>query len=259
MKLIVSDLDGTLLNEKRVISKETKKILNELYLKGIDFAFASGRGIESVIPFRNFLGINAYFICNNGASIYDENENLIYESPINEKNVEKLIYYFREKNINFNGFYKNELFIDNFNKNKIVTLETQYNIIELEKRKRFPKMIKLIVRGSESSIISLKKEMINLFSEFLDITISHPTCLDIVSIHATKGNGIRLLSEKLNISTCDIIAFGDGGNDLDMLKTVGHPVIMENSTSELKTSIKNQTLSNIEDGVAYYLKKYFSL
>lgn len=259
MKLIVSDLDGTLLNDKRVISEKTKKILNELNLKGIDFAFASGRGIGSILPFRNFLGINTYFICNNGASIYDKNEHLIYESPIQEKNVEKLIYYFRKNNINFNGFYKNELFIDNLNENKIVTLENQYNIVELKKENCFPKMIKLIVKGNEESIVELKKEMINLFSEFLDITISHPTCLDIVSINATKGKGIKFLSKKLNISTCDVIAFGDAGNDLDMLESVGHPVIMENSTSELKTFIENQTLSNKEDGVAYYLKKYFSL
>lgn len=259
MKLIVSDLDGTLLNNQRVISEETKKILNKLNLKGIDFAFASGRGIESIIPYRNFLGINSYFICNNGASIYDKNENLIYESPIDEENVKKLIGYFRENNINFNGFYKDELFIDNCNKNKVVTLENQYKIVELEKMKYFPKMIKLIIKGNEDFIISLKKEMVNLFSEFLDITISHPTCLDIVSIKATKGNGIKFISKELNISTSDIMAFGDGGNDLDMLKTVGHPVIMENSTSELKNSIKNQTLSNMNDGVAYYLKKYFSL
>ncbi|MFK4785004.1 Cof-type HAD-IIB family hydrolase [Fusobacterium sp. MFO224] len=259
MKLIVSDLDGTLLNDEKKISEETKLILKKLRLKGIEFAFASGRGIGSITPYRDFLNIDTYFICNNGASIYNKSEKLIYENPIDEKIVKKIITFFRKKNINYNGFYKDKLFIDSLTENKVVTLESQYNIVELKNQKKFPKMIKLIIKGNEKDIISLKNEMTNLFSKFLDITISHPTCLDIVSVNATKGNGIKFLSEKLNISIYDIIAFGDAGNDLDMLQTVGHPVIMKNSSFELKNYIKNQTLSNIEDGVAHYLKEYFSL
>ena len=55
------------------------------------------------------------------------------------------------------------------------------------------------------------------------------------------------------------MAFGDGENDLDMLKTVGHPVIMENSQELLKDFFSNVTLSNKEDGVARYLEKFFNL
>lgn len=259
MKLIVCDLDGTLLNNKKEISKNAKTILKRLDSMGISFAFASGRDINSILPFRNFLDLNSYFICNNGATVYDQEKNLIYKTFIDKKNVEKIIKYLRKKEVNFNGFFDGQIFVDNLEKNKIVTIEKADNIFELEKEASFPHMIKIIVKEEKSTIKFLKKDMIALFSDFLDITISHPNCLDIVSIHATKGKALKLLSDTIDIPLSEVIAFGDGGNDLDMLKIVGHPVIMENSSEKIKCQIENKALSNDEDGVAVYLKKFFSL
>lgn len=259
MKLVVCDLDGTLLNSKKEISENARTILKKLDSMGISFAFASGRDISSIIPFNEFLGLKSYFICNNGATIYDQENKLIYKTFIDKKNVEKIIKYLRKKEINFNGFFDGKIFVDNFKKNKIITIEKTDNIFELEKTVSFPHMIKIIVKEDKDIIKFLKKDMLTLFSDFLDITISHPNCLDIVSIHATKGKALKLLSSKLNISLSEIIAFGDGGNDLDMLKIVGHPVIMENSSDEIKCQVKNKALSNDKDGVAIYLRKIFSL
>ncbi|WP_300344639.1 HAD family hydrolase, partial [Fusobacterium sp.] len=65
------------------------------------------------------------------------------------------------------------------------------------------------------------------------------------------------IGEILGIETCEVMAFGDGENDLDMLRTVGHPVAMENSQEIVKNEIKNRAIPNTEEGVAKYIEEYF--
>ena len=74
----------------------------------------------------------------------------------------------------------------------------------------------------------------------MDITISQPRCLDIVHKECSKGKGIKMISQKLNIPLDEIMAFGDGENDFDMMQAVGHPVVMENGLENLKAKIKNK-------------------
>ena len=97
------------------------------------------------------------------------------------------------------------------------------------------------------------------FSDIVDITISQPRCLDIVHKDCSKGKGIKLISEKMNIPLEKVMAFGDGENDFDMLQTVGHPVVMENGLDTLKAKISNIAPKNIENGVAQYLENFFNL
>ena len=77
MKLVVSDLDGTLLNNESVVSEETKEIIKKLRAKGIEFAIATGRSFNSANKIRESMGIDIFLICNNGANIYGRNGELI--------------------------------------------------------------------------------------------------------------------------------------------------------------------------------------
>lgn len=260
MKLVVSDLDGTLLNQFSEISDETKIAIKKLVDSGVDFAIATGRGIDSVRRFKERIGYkNIYLICNNGANIYNKEEEIIFEQIISGEVIEKLIKYFREKQVTYNGFYKKNLYTDEGEEKSILTIETGFNLVRLKEAKEFPFMTKMIVKDDPEIIKKLRDDMKSKFSDLIDITISQPRCLDIVHKDCSKGKGIKLISEKLNIPLEDIMAFGDGENDYDMLKVVGHPVIMENGLESLKEKIKNQAPKNSENGVAKYLEKYFNL
>ena len=259
MKLVVSDLDGTLLNQNSRISEETKSAVQKLSQKGVDFAIATGRGIGSIREFKNFLGLDIYAICNNGANIYDKNENLIFERVMDENLVKDIIMFFRENNISYNGFRNGDIFTDEGTKESIVTLEKGYNLVQLKNAVKFPEMTKMIVKNDPDFIKDLCEKMRKRFPDTVDITISQPRCLDIVHKDCSKGKGIKLISQKLDIPLESIMAFGDGENDFDMLQAVGHPVVMENGLDVLKEKIKNQAPKNTENGVALYLEKYFSL
>lgn len=259
MRLVVSDLDGTLLNEKSEISDRTRLVIRKLIESGVDFAIATGRGIGTVRAFKERIGHDIYLICNNGANIYDKEEETIFEKVITEDVTEKLIKYFREKKVTYNGFYKKNLFIDEGSEESILTIETGFNLVRLKNAKEFPFMTKMIVKDDPEIIKELCYDMRSKFSGYVDITISQPRCLDIVDKDCSKGKGIKLISEKLNIPLESIMAFGDGENDFDMLKVVGHPVVMENGLDIIKEKIENKAGKNIENGVAEYLEKYFNL
>jgi Cof subfamily protein (haloacid dehalogenase superfamily) len=261
IKLVVCDLDGTLLNENSEITNETKAIIKKLTDKGIHFAIASGRSVVSVTRFRNELGIKMYFICNNGANIYDESGDIIFASPMDAHTVEKIVKFLIDRNINYNGFDENNIYIHSEESGKIVSLENKFfSVKEIVKMDHYPKMSKLLAKSEPDIILKTKEEMLKEdFANDLDITISQPFCLDVVDKNATKGDGVKLLANKLNIGTDEIMAFGDGDNDLNMLESVGHPVVMENAMESLKKRFCHVAGSNKEDGVARYLEKYFKI
>ncbi|MDR3259932.1 MAG: HAD family hydrolase [Fusobacteriaceae bacterium] len=261
IKLVVCDLDGTLLNENSEISDKTKITIKKLTEMGINFAIASGRSVVSVTRFRNELGIRMYFICNNGANIYNESGDVIFSAPMEDYTVEKIVKFLIDRNINYNGFDENNIYIHSLDSGRIVSLENKYfSVKEIIKMDYYPKMSKLLAKGEPDVILKAKEQMLKEdFAKDLDITISQPFCLDVVDKNATKGDGVKLLARNLGISTDEIMAFGDGDNDLNMLESVGHPVVMENAMESLKVRFNHVAESNRNDGVARYLERYFGL
>lgn len=259
MKLVVTDLDGTLLNENSAVSEVTRKTVQKLIDSGVKFAIATGRGLNSTKKIKDVIGHDIYLICNNGATIYDTNEKKIFELAMNKSEVETVITYFREKNLIYNGMYDDNIFTDEGTEESVKTIEKGFNIVKVKDLDEFPIMTKILVKNDPQVIVDLQKDMLKKFSSFLDITISSPICLDVVHKNCTKGEGVKVISKRLNISPNEIMVFGDGGNDFEMLKVAGHPVIMENGLPILKEKIKNVAPNNTEDGVAKYLKMYFNL
>ena len=259
MKLVVSDLDGTLLNQDSQISDETREAIRKLNKIGVDFAIATGRSIGSARVFKERLGLNIYLICNNGANIYNKNEEPIFERIMDEDIVKRILTFFRTNNISYNGFYGKNAYTEEGTPESVVTIEKGFNIIELGNTNNFPIMTKMIVKDDPEIIRALAEKMKEQFSDIVDITISQPRCLDIVHKDCSKGKGIKLISEKMNIPLEKVMAFGDGENDFDMLQTVGHPVVMENGLDTLKAKISNIAPKNIENGVAQYLENFFNL
>lgn len=99
------------------------------------------------------------------------------------------------------------------------------------------------------------KELGNEYNlEFAQYT---PAIVEYMPYKTNKGTGLIQLIKSLNISKDEVIAFGDGGNDLQLLQNSGWPVAMENACDELKPFAKIITKSNVEDGVADLLERIF--
>lgn len=260
MKFVVSDLDGTLLHSHSVISEYTVKTVDKLIKNNINFAIATGRGQQGVQDILKQLGIKPYLICNNGANIYTPDGKCIFDKRIPKDTVTKILKEIRKNNLFYSAFQNEFYFHSKDEPVEDFTSRPYFTEIAVDNEEDIPDSNKIIVTNSDPQVlIKLVNTLKEKFSNEAEIMLSQPTCLDVAPKGCSKGTGIENLAKIFSLTTDDFMAFGDGENDIEMLKTVGHPVIMENSQEILKELFSNTTLSNKEDGVAVYLTNFFNL
>ena len=259
MKFVVSDLDGTLLQPDHLPSEYAKKAITKLIDKGINFVIATGRGKLGVQDIMKKLDTDIFLICNNGANIYNKEGKLIYEDLILSKIASAILQTVKNNNHFYSAFRENNYYRDKEDERHYPT-RTLFTQVILDTPKDCPDVNKIIVVDEDTDIILKINDILReKFDSQVEITLSQPTCIDISPKGCTKGAALRHLAEIFNLNLDEFMAFGDGENDLDMLRTAGHPVIMANSQEIIKKEFHNMTLSNIDDGVAKYIEKYFNL
>lgn len=262
-KVIVLDLDGTLLSSDNKITKYTKKIIDILKQKKIYFILASGRHYIDMIKIVDFLKINSFMITSNGAKIYNINNKLIFSDNL-DKNIAlilcKIVYH--DSDIITHIHQNNQWYINNQNiKNRFLPdlslLKYQYFHPNYLIYKNISKIF--FTSHDYKKLYLLRKKVIQLFNNQVCISFSDPACLEVVSKKSSKSYGLKLISDLLKISLDNFIAFGDGMNDKDMLTVVGKAYIMKNADINLKNACPNIEIidSNDNNGVAKCLYDIF--
>lgn len=259
-KMIVTDLDGTLLDKNKSVSYISKKYLKSLKDNGYIICVDTGRTLgRSKYALGEFDYIN-YIIGNNGTYIYDvSNDKSLYKSSIKTENIKALfIKYLDEYEVFEINSYKNILSyrsrtrniepyvekIDNkdefFNK-----INDVYNVTISFYREE---MIKIFLED-------LKNNYENINSFVMQDSFSNKKWITLINKNDNKFNGLCILKDKIGINNNDIIAFGDGLNDVVMIENVGFGVAMKNALDEVKNKASDITLDdNNNDGVVNYLK-----
>mgnify|MGYP004537888517 CR=1 FL=1 len=266
-KMIVMDLDGTLLNGEGNVTQKTKDYLNKLKKEGDIIVIATGRILKRALVATDEAEFANYIVTDAGAAVYkkkDEKWEEIYEDLIPRKIVEDIISMFDCEKYRY---------INICSKNQIDMLSTKYHsesmtTINYTKKEEIIKNIKETIHisvGFENN--KLVEEYRKIFSKKyteLDITIMQDSFDNVQWIEIfTKGNrkykGIYKISQIENIENKDIIAFGDGLNDVDMIEKCGVGVAMKNALSDVKARADFVTdKSNLEDGIIDFLAKYLT-
>lgn len=269
--LIISDLDGTLLNSDGKLSDYTAETLNWLTGCGIYFTFATARTIYSAKPITSGLNINVPCILNNGASVYDMNTGkYIRNAYISHEVSKQIISVFRKNDVNCFMFK----FVDNilstfYDK---VTDELMKTYVAERKRKflhPFFECSDLVneIDGSEIYINSTGNyenllpirnavaEIEGADCAFYKDTYTDKWFLEIFSCDASKANGIKFLREKYGFE--HITVFGDNLNDLSMFEQADIKIAVGNAHPDVKDAADFIVGSNDDDGVARELKDRF--
>lgn len=266
-KILALDLDGTLLNEKHKISDRNKETLTRLKKKGVKIILASGREPTSILPYSRELDLEELVIGFNGGIISDSTgEKIIYEENIDEKIAKDLVRTCEEKDIFNIIFVKNNLYVSDKNDMRFKKFK-KYSTSKIEEVGSIYKFIeandlwnsigKMLQCGENKPLSILQKEIEDKYSEELSAQFSLPYFLEVYNSKASKGNALDKIAENYNLSRKDVVAIGDGENDLSMIKYAQVGIAMENALDQVKMQSDFITLSNKEDGVSYAIDKYW--
>lgn len=259
VKLVVSDMDGTLLNSNHEVSSEFISLFEQLKKHKITFVAASGRQYPSMVEKLHMMRNDIYIIAENGGVTKYRDQVLDTES-LDTKYLKEIIPILRKvENVLIILCAKDKAYIDtkdeeliNYFKQYYTEFEIVNDLLELQDLEVF----KIAVRhpvSSEHYILPFISEL-HKHSE-IDLKISGLHWLDISSIHTNKGNALAKLQKYLGVLEDETMVFGDFNNDIEMLQKAYFSFAMENAHPNVKNTARFSTRSNDDNGVEYILKK----
>lgn len=258
-KMIVVDLDGTLLNINQGCSIKTKRYLKRLKDMGYIIVIASGRVLRSAVGVTDGAEFANYVIASSGAVIYDMDKSKIIKKENIDLDKVKILC------DNFNDDIKDINICDLFYHHKY--MESQSYCSKFVKRisniENFLNdsdgIVNVTIHFNSNSVVDKYYDMfkdLNLELLVMQDSFSDTKCLEIFNKGVSKYNAIKEICMIEGINNHNVIAFGDGLNDVDMVKLSGVGVAMGNALDDVKIVSDYVTISHNDDGVIYFLKDY---
>lgn len=262
-KMVVSDLDGTLLNSHHKISKYTIDIIKKLSKRGVKFVIATGRHYEDAKYFFNQVEVGEYLISGNGSFIHNKMGKEIGRRSIDKDLTKKILELRVEPETSRSIYLGKEWYTDKMVQDYIdFHVESKYTpkIVNLEEFKDREIEKIFFIHSNKKVIENLERELMK-FDKYLNIATSQATCLEVMSKEANKGKALEQLLKYENIKFEEVITFGDALNDKEMLEKAGLGIIMGNGDERLKKLLKNCKVigTSDEDSEAKFLENMFNL
>lgn len=270
IKLIATDLDGTLMSPDHItITDFTVKTLKQAHDKGVKIAIATGRPLALTDNVIQQLPFADYVIYANGAGVYDLNgKRMLCSDLISHQTAAEVIGYFLKQKVFFEVYidgkshYQAECiaFFDNntdlpqeFLDQIAGTMDAHDDLIKYLDGRGIEKITLYSLDDSQYEGFTEKLNEYNLTT-----AVSFEGCLEATSQTANKGNALKNLSASLNITSNDVMCFGDAGNDVQMLEWAEFSFAMGNGSDVCKAAAKFTAYSNAEDGLAKAVNKYIN-
>lgn len=258
IKVVVSDLDGTLLNPQHRISDYTKSIFQELHNQNYLIVVATGRHHLDAMAIIEKLEIPVYLVSSNGARIHSPEKEELFSFNIDSTVVKAAL------NVEIDPEITVVLFKENvWQTNKVSEKlnafqeELKYHpeLVDYKKLEDFSAIKIFFSCDNHEKLVKLKDDILANSSDYLHHAFSLPTCLEFMDKSIDKAIAIEKVLEKEGFTLAEAVSFGDGFNDVQMLSAAGKGLIMGNAPALLKETLPNLEIiaTNAEDGVAKYI------
>ena len=260
IKLFATDLDGTLLNSKGEISPKNKAAFQEMVNNGVIPTISTGRMYSASKKFAEQLELDVPIITYNGALIKSVSGKIYYEAFIPPQYVKEIFEYCREHNYYYQTYKDDVLYFENYTDRskdyedhigiKGVTVGDKINDLTED----VPKIL-IITSGNEESD-KICADINKRFAGKVHAAKSMLHYVEVLADGVSKASGLRKLAELLNIDINEVMAIGDGNNDVPMLKVAGLSAVMGNAKDEVKEHGDVVVGHCDDDGVAEAVYKY---
>ena len=277
IKLIASDMDGTLLNSNHKIPQNNIELIKFAQKNGIEFVVATGRAYYEALPALNDENIKCDVISFNGGIIYDKNGNIINITPMKLKDLYYTIEILKSLDISYQLYTKNTIYTKSIEtditayidlirangeepneqhlrqeaKNRLALGHiTEVDNIELYLNQEDNPAIKVIGISNDLEKLKHATELLS-GNDNISVTSSGANNVEIMDKKATKGEALKIVADIHDINLKNAIAIGDNLNDQAMLDIVEYSIAMKNGNKELQKTAKFITeKTNSEGGVA---------
>lgn len=257
IKLVVSDMDGTLLNSKHEVSQLFLELFKQIQENHIKFAVASGRQYYSLRERMEKIKEDLIYIAENGAIVMYEDEQL-HIVPMKKEVVHEIIKEVRKLDNKYlvlcgrkQAYIEKtdpefmEPFLNHYEKYEVVD-----DLLEVEDD-LFLKLTVCDLSGAEENSLPHLEH----FGDRLQVKLSGEIWIDFNDLEAQKGNALKAVQEKLNIKEEETVAFGDYLNDIELFQHSGYSYAMKNAHSKVKEQATHHAGSNDELGVEKVLEE----
>lgn len=260
IRLVALDLDGTILDEQKKLHEQTIAVIQKVRERGVRVTLATGRALISALPFAGQLGLDTSLITYNGAllSAYPQG-NVIEKIPMPMQLAGKLLAELEDAEFYVKVYAEDILYVEETTQTTIDFSE-KFSIPfvavgrrQLRQLAKDPLRIAVIERSGR---IKEVWKVLKPWQQHFTIQRDGKYGVEITHKRANKGIALEKLCGLLDIPLSQVMAVGNEGNDLTMLRAAGLGVAMGNACNELKKIADVVTKTNEDLGVAYVLQKY---
>lgn len=280
VKAVIADMDGTLFDPYHRITPLTIQLLQQLRERGIAFLVATGRPYGDVLPTLARSGLEPdYIITGNGGRVHDRKLNVLVEHNMNPAAVLDI---FQLKvqpnddgsvdrehgqpkrfivNVNHEAEWLTDQCLPAVRKNFDPSLVYQQVDASTYTADDLKGTHSMWLRGSHEDLVPVHQYIKKNLGEHVQSAFALPFILDCFPVGVNKGIALREVCGLAGIDLKHVAAFGDGMNDVQMLKESGYPFVMQNAAQDVKDAIPEATVigSNGEEGVARKLQELLGL
>ncbi|RDI53701.1 Cof-type HAD-IIB family hydrolase [Flavobacterium glaciei] len=259
-KMLVLDMDDTLLTDDHTISNENKVMLAKARELGVHIVLASGRPTPAMITYAKELHLDdSYMISYNGAVITDLKEDkIIFEQTLTQEQIHELYDYSLKSNTHIityvGGKIVSETDSEYIDIEKNITGLAHNKVVSFKEEVQ-SSAVKCILLEEPSYLKEVEKDL-KAAMPHLSVSMSKPFFLEVAQNGIDKGVSIKFLAERLNILQSEIIAVGNAGNDLTMIEYAGLGVWVDNVDPELRDKGDVIVASNNNHGVAEVVRRF---
>lgn len=268
VKIVFSDIDGTLLDDKHQLTKETKKVVQALKKQKVETVLVSARPPKAMTSIANELVLDTPLVCFNGALITQVQGNQLTDLfSVSIERLDSLMLYqmiaSKFPNVSINLYSSERWLVEEMGSWETQEMEitgVKPEIIAMPLfLKEYHPIHKILCMGNEQEIAGLESALLSANISGVTCHLSKPTYLEIVNKEVSKLAALKFLCQDYQLSLNDAVAIGDNYNDLPMIEHAGIGIAMGNAPTAVKELADITTTSNCENGFSQALAKVCGL
>ncbi len=260
IRLIALDLDGTLLNEEKRIPDQAVKMIQEARDKGVIVTLASARPLCSMLPYAQQLNLNTPLISLSGAYVTDgKEEGILLRKTMDLARFREMVSIFEEKNYYVKVYTENRLFVQEAVRETVDysrIFGVPYTAVGRRGLRALEEMPLRMAVFDDPLRIQNAWRILDMWSDSFAVIRDTDLGLEIVEPTVSKGAALKIICSDLDIPLSNVMAIGNEGSDISMIRAAGVGIAMGNACEELKQCADAVTKTNEECGVGYAIQKF---